>query len=47
MTNLDSQATADFWDAYITAAEAGNEVPMPTPTASDENVGDDDHVRSQ
>ena len=24
MTNLDSQTTADFWDAYLTAAEAAN-----------------------
>ena len=24
MTNLDSQTTADFWDAYITAAEAAS-----------------------
>ena len=23
MTNLDPQTTADFWDAYITAADAG------------------------
>ena len=24
MTNLDSQTTADLWDAYLTAAEAAN-----------------------
>ena len=23
MTNLDPQTTADFWDAYTTAADAG------------------------
>jgi hypothetical protein len=23
MTNLDPQTTADFWDAYVTAADAG------------------------
>ncbi len=27
MTNVDSQTTADFWDAYMTAAEADNQVP--------------------
>ena len=33
MTNVDSQTTADFWDAYMTAAEADNGVPMPAQTA--------------
>ena len=28
MTNVDSQTTADFWDAYMTAAEADNHVPQ-------------------
>ena len=23
MTNLDPQTTADFWDAYVSAADAG------------------------
>jgi hypothetical protein len=34
MTNLDSQTTADFWDAYITAAEADNHVSEPAPTSA-------------
>jgi hypothetical protein len=34
MTNLDSQTTADFWDAYITAAEADTHVPVAAPTSA-------------
>jgi len=26
MTNLDPQTTADFWDAYVSAADAGAHV---------------------
>ena len=46
MTNVDSQTTADFWDAYMTAAEADNHVPMPAQTAWEKSIGDDDHSQS-
>ena len=44
MTNVDSQTTADFWDAYMTAAEADNHVPMPAQTAWEKSIGDDEQT---
>jgi len=29
MTNMDPQTTADFWDAYVTAADADRLAPSP------------------
>ena len=32
MTNLDPQTTADFWDAYVRAADAGTNLARVSPT---------------
>ena len=32
MTNLDPQTTADFWDAYVAAVDAGADLVRVSPT---------------
>lgn len=47
MTNLNSQTTADFWDAYITAVDADKQIHTPASTEGDERVCDYDHMSQQ